>query len=231
MSLILPITAVIADDHEFYRNGFKNIIELRYPGEIKIIQDVCNGKQLVEAVKQHQPDVVFTDIQMPIMDGITACKIIKQQYPYIPVIALSMFTDINHIISMLKAGADGYLVKTGEHPEIIEAAKTVSRHQTYYCSTVSEKLYGVVANSNQTRKKNKIVHFGEQEKRVIKLICQQLSTKEIASEMKLSTRSVENYRRNIQEKIGARNVVGIALYAFFHELVNFSEINGQSFSF
>lgn len=219
-----PYRLVIADDHEFFRNGFKNIIQSQYPNEVNFIADVSNGEKLVEAVAYYQPDIVFTDIQMPSMDGIEACKKIKANHPATVVIACSMFTDLNQIKNMIQAGADGYLAKTSSHEEVIDAVRTVKQQRPYYCSTISEKLYTVVANSNQKNRLAKTIFLGEQEKKLIRLLCRELSTKEIAAEMKLATRTVENYRQNIQEKIGARNVVGIVLYALVHEIVKFSDI-------
>ena len=224
MHPIPKIKIVIADDHSFFRSGFRHIMQEQYAGEIELIAEAPNGIQLVEMVKQHRPAIVITDIQMPCMSGIEACRLIKQQFPETAVIAFSMFTDTSSIISMIQAGADGYLSKTSDKEEIVEAIKTVNTNQSYYCSTVSEKIYGTIYNSNQKKKKSKSIIFGAQEKKVIQLICRQRSTKEIAAEMNLATKTVEHYRQNIQEKIGARNVVGIALYAIIHEVVKYSEL-------
>ncbi len=222
MKPIEPVTVVIADDHDFFRTGFKNIIENQYAGQIKFMGEAKNGVTLLETVACCQPKVVITDIQMPCMNGIEACKKIKQAHPGIAVIAFSMFTDTMNIMGMIQAGASGYLVKTSNHEEVLDAIKTVSRHESYYCSTISDKLFGTLVNSNLKRKKKELI-FGEQEKKVMKLICRQQSTKEIAGQLKLATRTVENYKSNIMEKIGARNVVGIALFAVINEIVKLSE--------
>jgi DNA-binding NarL/FixJ family response regulator len=220
-----PVSVVIADDHEFFRTGFKKIIQDQYPNELNFVAEAANGQALIEATKFYQPQVVITDIQMPVMNGIQSCAFISQTYPSTKVIAFSMFDDCDSIMRMIQAGAQGYLVKTSPHEEVIEAIRTVSQAQPYYCSTISEKIYGVVNSSNTNRsRKNKQPHFGAQELRIMKLICRQFSIKEIAMEMKLATRTVENYRQNILEKIGARNVVGIALYALINDLVTISEI-------
>ena len=224
MNPIQPIKIIIADDHEFVRTSFKTILQSQYPLEIEFIAEAASGSELIEAVALHLPDIVITDIQMPEMDGIQACREIKERFPSISVLAFSMFTDTHNILGMLKAGATGYLAKTCNMGEIIEGIRSVSRHQSYYCSTISEKLYGTLVNSNQKRLKNKTILFGTQEIKVMRLICRQLSTKEIAVEMCLSPKTVEHYRQNILDKIGARNVVGIAVYALIHELVKYSDL-------
>ena len=219
-----PINIVIADDHSFFRYGFTSIIKSLYPHDICFLADVSNGLELLQAVATHQPDIVITDIQMPEMNGTDACRTITEKYPSVSVIALSMFTDINTIIGMVQAGAKGYLSKSSDHKEIFEAIKTVSRQQSYYCSAVAGKIFGELSNSSHRKNKEKKPAFGQQEKRVMQLICRQLSTKEIASQMSLAPKTIEHYRQNIQEKIGARNVVGIALYALVNEIVRYSEI-------
>jgi DNA-binding NarL/FixJ family response regulator len=217
-----PIRIIIADDHYFFRTGFRNVMETKYAGQLQIISEVSDGIGLLEAIERLTPDVVITDIQMPNMNGIDACRRIKAAFPYTAVIAFSMFADTDNIIAMLQAGADGYLVKTCTHEEIIMAITTVHQRKHYYCTSIAEKMYGTLMNANQ--KKNKEILFGEQEKRVMELICLQKSSKEIAVEMKLATRTVENYKSNIQEKIGARNMVGIALYAVFNQMVQQQKI-------
>jgi DNA-binding NarL/FixJ family response regulator len=213
-----PIRIIIADDHEMFRAGFQSIIAHKYPHQIEVVGESSNGHDLVEMVAAYHPEVVVTDIQMPGMNGIEACRQIKARFKNTRVIAFSMFSDTDCIMRMLQAGADGYLVKTSPHEEMIEAIQTVAGQQPYYCSSISEKVYGTLLNSNQ-QKEIPALCFGEQEINVMKQICHQKSSKEIASALNLSTRTVENYKRNIQHKIGARNVVGIVLYAIFNELV------------
>lgn len=225
MNLAPKTSILIADDHELFRVGFKHILQSIVPEEMEILADAKNGQELLRLVDLHMPDVVITDIAMPVINGIQACQLIKKKYPSMAVIAFSMFTDSNNILNMLQAGADGYLVKTSEKEEIIEAIRTVRRHKPYYCSTISQKLFGILANSNHSVQKSKTVIFGVQEINVILLICRQLSSKQIAAAMNLSVKTVEHYRQNIQEKIGAKNVVGVALYAFFHEIVEYRDLS------
>jgi two-component system response regulator NreC len=220
MNLNQRIKVVIADDHLFFRTGFKQIIQSLYAKELEFVGEASNGQELIEVVECLQPAIVITDIQMARMNGIQACSTIKKRFPFINVIALSMFTDPATIQDMLWAGAHGYVAKAGEHEEVMEAIRTVNQNQPYYCSTIATKMYGVPVNSNEKRRQQKPISLGEQEKRVIHLLCQQLSTKEIAAAMRLAPKTIEHYREKIQEKTGARNAVGIALYAVVHELIN-----------
>jgi len=218
------IKILFAEDHEIFRLGFRRIIETASPPNFEFVTDAINGIELVEKVKQHKPNLVLTDIKMPLLDGIQACKLIKQQNPLTNVIAFSHFDKEKYIIDMMNAGAHGYLVKSGTMLEVFEAIDTVSEGRPYYCSSISDKLYGVFQNSNTYKLKNKKINFSLQEIKVIKLICEQLTSKEIAQALQLAVRTVEDYRHQIQEKIGARNVVGIALYAIVNGITQYNEL-------
>ena len=218
------IKVVIADDHELFRNGFKQIFQKEYISELEFVGEASTGIELIDIIERNKPSVAITDIQMPGMSGIEACQLIKKKFPQTSVIAFSMFTDINTVMEMIRAGADGYLVKSTGKDEIIEAIRTVNQHNHYYCSTISSKIYGTPTNSNEQQRRQKPIHFGSQERKVIELVCQQLAIKEIAAEMQLAPRTVEHYREKILEKIGARNSVGIALYAVVNELINLNAI-------
>jgi DNA-binding NarL/FixJ family response regulator len=224
MNPTLPIKIVIADDHELFRIGFMHYLQTYCSDEIEIAGQARNGQELIGLVSLQRPDVVITDIQMPVVNGIEACKAIKQDYPSTSVIAFSMFSDTNSIMSMLQSGANGYLAKSSDKEEMVEAIKTVSCRTSYYCSTISDKIYGTLLNSNKKRFSDKSIFFGPQEVNVMRHICRQLTTKEIADEMHLSVKTIDHYRQNIQKKIGARNVVGIALYSIVFEIVKFAEI-------
>lgn len=224
MNPLLPIRVVLADDHELIRNGFRNILQKMQPATIEFVAEAKNGEELFQAVSSHHPQLVLTDIQMPVMNGFEACRLIKKHYPQTNVVAFSMFTDTQYIMEMLRAGANGYLAKTSSSHEIYEAIQVVSTGRSYYCSTVSEKLYGKVSDSVTIPGKIQRHEFSVQEREVMRLICHQLCAKEIAAQMSLAVRTVENYRTRIQEKLGARNMVGIALYAVINDMVNLLEL-------
>jgi len=211
----MPLRVVLADDHEIFRNGFKILFEKQ--DDIELVAEAENGKELLEITTLHLPDVVITDIQMPVMDGIEACRKLHEGFPDIPVIALSTFNDDSYIIDMLEAGAKGYVLKNTNRNELIQAVKSVYEGNNYYCTATSRKLTKLVAGSRNSTFKEKVM-FTEREIEIIKLICTQSSNKEIASALNISTRTVESHRERIQEKIGSRNTTGIAIYAIKHKI-------------
>jgi len=207
-----PIRIVLADDHEIFRDGFN--VMLKKQNHIKLVGEASNGMELVEITGRLMPDVILTDIKMPKLDGIEATKLITAKFPGVNIIALSMFDDDNLIIDMLEAGAKGYLLKSAHKNEIIEAVKTVYRHETYYCKSTSNKLVQMIAQSRfNPYKQTKKQEFTQKEIEVIRLICQEASNKEIASKLFLSVRTIEGYREKIQERIKAKNTAGIVIYA------------------
>jgi len=211
-STYAPIRIVLADDHEIFRDGFNGL--LKKQDEIKLIGEASNGQELVNITGKLLPDVVLTDIRMPVMDGIEATKIITERHPQIFVIALSMFNDDNLVIDMMEAGAKGYLLKNAHKSEIIDAIKTVNRQEIYYCKQTSDKLIKMMANSRFNPYKDKLGQsFTDKEIEVIKLICQQYSNKEMSEHLHFSVRTIEGYRTRIQEKMQVKNSAGIVVYA------------------
>jgi DNA-binding NarL/FixJ family response regulator len=216
--MYLPIRIVIADDHEIFRDGLKLLV--RNQPDIELVGEAGDGEELLAIVSSLMPDVVITDIKMPKLDGIRACKLIRQNYSYMKVIALSMFNEDSLIVDMLEAGATGYLLKNTNRDEFAMAVKTVHEGNSYYSHATSQKLTRLIADSKFNPYRHKPVpKFSAKEKEIIRLICEQLTSKEIAAKLELSIRTVESHREKIQEKVGARNSVGIVIYAIKHDMV------------
>ena len=214
-----PIRIVIADDHEIFRDGFK--LMMKKQSEIEILAEAGNGRELLDLTHQHLPDVVVTDIKMPLMDGIEATKQIKAKHPEIEVVALSMFDEENLVIDMLEAGARGYLLKNTHKEEVVQAVTAVYKKETYFCKQTSTKLAQMIAKSRFTPYKPvKKPGFNDRELEIIKLICQEFSNKEIANKLSMSIRTVEGYREKILEKIEAKNVAGLVVYAIKNNIYN-----------
>ncbi len=212
-----PINIILADDHEIFRDGFR--VMLNKIPSINLIGEASNGNELIRISRELKPDVIITDIKMPVMDGIEATRQLTKEFPVIGIIALSMFDEENLIIDMLKAGAKGYLLKNAQKEEIISAVETVYKDETYYCKNTSNRLAQMIANSSYNPYKKIIKpEFTEKEISIIQFICQEYSNKEIADKLNLSKRTVEGYREKILEKIHAKNTAGIVVYAIKNKI-------------
>ncbi len=207
------IKLVLADDHEIFRDGFR--VMLKKQAGIALVGEAANGRELIEQVMKLKPDVVITDIKMPVLNGIEATKEILKLLPSTGIIALSMFDEENLIVDMLDAGAKGYLLKNAQKQEIFDAIACVYGGKVYYCNHTSAKLINLLATSTYNKKKvaEKQASFTPKEIEVIQLICAEKSTKEIAAQTGLDARNVEKYRERIYKKTGAKNAVGLVVHA------------------
>jgi DNA-binding NarL/FixJ family response regulator len=214
------INLILADDHEIFRDGVSAMIN-KVP-EINLVAEAANGEELVKLAKKFKPDVIITDIKMPVMNGIEATKLLKAEMPDIGIIALSMFNEEDLIVDMLEAGANGYLLKNAHRDEIVAAVQDVFKGEPYYCRDTTNKLAHMIANSkfNPNKKIEKPV-FSANELAIIKMICEENSNKEMAEQLKLSKRTIESYREKILDKIDAKNTAGVVVYALKHRLYTY----------
>lgn len=210
-----PIRILIADDHEIFRDGFK--VMLRKNPAFELVGEASDGESLLSMVGLCKPDVVITDIRMPGMDGIAATRMLQNSHPDLPVIGLSTYDEEQVIVDMLEAGGRGYLLKNAAKEEIFTAVECVVRGEVYFCSATSPRLAELIAKSNYNPfRRRPATEINDREKEIIRLICQEFSSKEIALQLHNSVRTVESYRDRLLDKIGARNVAGLVVYAIKH---------------
>lgn len=204
------IRVLLADDHPLYLEGLELLLQ-KIP-EFEIAGVAYNGKELCELVRQLKPDVVITDIEMPILNGIEATQIIKKEFPSLPIIGLTMFNDEHLIVDMMEAGANGYILKSTGKEELTHAIHSVLEGYNYLCNDTNLRLSKMLAKSKMFPCEKKAI-FNEKELEIIRLICEQFVSKEIADKTGLEKRTIDKYREHIMEKTGAKNVVGIVVYA------------------
>lgn len=219
------IQLVIADDHEVYRDGLKSL--LQKSDEFEVAGEAATGKQLVSVCEDLRPDVVLTDIMMPVMDGIEATACISEQLPSIRIVALSMFNQDNLILDMLNAGASGYLIKNAHKTEIIEAIHSVYRNKPYYCTSTSHKLARLIGASQFGPKAKQKVMFSPKEIAIIRMICEEKTTREIGDELNMSSRTAEEYRQKVREKMDVKGTAGMVIYAIKNDLFKLEKITDQ----
>ena len=219
------ISIVIADDHEVFRDGLK--LMLNKQKDFALVGEAKDGKSLVAEVLKHQPQVVITDIDMPILNGIEATQEILSVLPNANIIGLSMHDDSDLILKTLEAGAKGYLIKNASKQEICLSIRTVALGNTYYCNNTGNKLANQLVNSTKFNpyKTQSKINFNDREKQVMELLCKGMTTKETAAAIFLSERTIEGLKNKIQSKIGASNAVGIAVYAIKNKIIDIDEIN------
>jgi DNA-binding NarL/FixJ family response regulator len=216
-----PIQVIIADDHVLYRAGVKTALSQKK--DIKIIAEADNGMHLINLLKSVPADVILLDIQMPVMDGIEALPEIKKICPNAKVIMLTMMDDHSMITKLMELGANSYLSKTSDSEVIYDAIKTCYNDEYYFNSLTNQALLTNLKQRNMqmpAQLQSPDAHLNEKETMILKLMCEEKSTKEIADIVELSPRTVEALRDKLKVKTGAKTTAGLILYAVKHKLID-----------
>ena len=216
-----PIKILIADDHVLYRAGVKTALSSK--SDVKVIAEADNGMHLLNMLKMVHPDVILLDIQMPVMDGITALPEIKKNWPNIKVVMLTMLEDHSMITKLMELGANSYLSKTSDIEVIYEAIKTCFE-QDYFFNALTNKAFLTNLKQRNHLSPQKMVqqeaNLNDKEMLILKLMCGEKTTKEIADMVDLSPRTVEAIRDKLKVKTGAKSTAGLIMYAVKHNILN-----------
>lgn len=187
---------------------------LRDMADVQVVFECSNGEELLTGLKGNAVDIVLLDLEMPVMDGMEAMRRIKDEHPDVRVIVLSMHSEEKFIVHLMELGANGYVLKTAEPDEIENAVRAVAGSGYHFSEMVSRvMLQGLVKKEKLTPTFSDVDPLTERELEVVRLICQELTTTEIAGKLFLSPRTVEGHRNNVLQKTGARNTAGIVVYA------------------
>ncbi len=216
-----PIQVIIADDHVLYRAGVKAALSVK--ADVQIIAEADNGMHLLNMLKTVQADVILLDIQMPVMDGIAALPEIKKLYPGTKIIMLTMMDDHSMITKLMELGANSYLTKTSDSEIIYEAIKTCHDQEYYFNSLTNKALLTNLKQRNfapPQKFMQQEAHLNDKETFILKLMCEEKSTKEIADIVDLSPRTVEAIRDKLKVKTGAKSTAGLIMYAVKHKILN-----------
>jgi len=206
-----PIKVAIADDHALFRAGVKTALSSKK--DIELIAEADNGMQLVHLLRHIEPDVILLDIQMPIMDGIQTLPEIRKLRPEAKVIILSMHNDHSMISKMMEIGANSYLTKNSDSETIYQAIKTCHEQEFYFNELTNKALLTGLRTKRSDSFHNQEADLSEKEIRVLKLMCEEKTTKEIADIVDISPRTVEAIRDKLKTKTGAKSMAGLVMYA------------------
>jgi len=195
------IQVLIADDHQVLLDGLVAIVDK--VDDISVVATANNGKDVLDLLSQHQVDVVMLDINMPILNGVETCKKINAKYPDIKVIAISMHKKQSFINRMIQHGAKGYILKddTGDH--IIAGIRAVVDGGRYFSPRISDIVLGGQKESKT------VLEISPREIEVLRLISEGMTNQEVANKLFLSPHTTESHRRNLLEKLGARNTADL----------------------
>ena len=210
------IQVAVADDHTLLRNALARLINSFE--NYKVLFEASNGQDVKEKLGKHLiPDIILLDVNMPEMDGFETTQWLHKNYPHIKVLVLSMLSDEKTIIKMFRLGAKGYLLKNTDHEELKKALDSVMKKNFYLSEEISGKIIsGLHKDADRFEEPPSLT---QREKDFLRLICSEITYKDIAAKMFVSPRTVDEYRNSLFEKLKVKSRVGLVMYAMRNGMV------------
>ncbi|MEH7067977.1 response regulator transcription factor [Priestia megaterium] len=209
----MKIKILIADDHHVVRKGL--VFFLQTQPDLEIVGEASNGEEALKLATSLETHIVLMDLSMPVLDGIEATKELKKQAPYIQVMILTSFSDQDHVIPALEAGASGYQLKESDPDELVAAIRKLMNGENQLHPKVTTHLLTRLTKSSE-KKVNFIDHLTKREKDVLKEIAKGKSNKEIGAALHITEKTVKTHVSNILSKLGVQDRTQAALYAVQH---------------
>lgn len=218
------IKVLLVDDHKIIRDGLKAI--LMGSSNVNIVGECNNGQEALQYLEENQPDVIMMDINMPVMNGIEASKIIVEKYPNVKILALTMHQEESYISKILGEGVHGYILKNSGRKDLVNAIQKVHEGGTYFSEEVSsimmnKYMKGTSGSTKSSPRANLITieDLTRREIEILQLIVEEFTNVEIGERLFISPRTVDTHRRNLLQKIGVKNTAGLVKYAIQNNLV------------
>jgi DNA-binding NarL/FixJ family response regulator len=202
---------LLADDHVTVRQGLKMLIESQ--SDMTVVSEASDGKAAVEQARMLRPDVVVMDISMPGMNGLVATRTLKQIQPDAVIVILTRHGDDAYLQELLRAGADGYVLKQSAASELLQAIRATAARGQYLDSTLTARVTAGFLSKSGRKAQATGVNLSERESEVLRLIASGYSNKEIAAQLELSVKTVEVHKANAARKLGLKGRIDIVKYA------------------
>lgn len=201
---------LLAEDHALVRSGIRALLEDL--SGIDVVGEVANGREALEFVATHRPDVVLMDLTMPELNGLDATARIRREFSEVRILILSMHGDDEYVTQSLRAGANGYLLKNAGRAELEIALRAVARGDHYLSPAVSRTVVAEFVHGGGERR-TPLERLTPRQREVLQLIAEGNSTKEIAAKLNLSIKTVESHRAQLMHRLGIHDVPGLVRYA------------------
>ena len=202
---------VIVDDHQLFRNGLKFILnEIK---NVQVVGEASNGQEFLDLLEFIVPDLVLMDINMPVMNGVTASKIALEKYPQLNILVLSMYGETEYYNTMIDIGVKGFILKDIDNKELEDSINKVISGGTYF----SQEL---LLNLIKSKSYNENIVLTKREKEVLELICKGYSNQQISDQLFISQRTVERHRSSLLLKTDSKNSISLVVFAIKHKLIS-----------
>lgn len=210
--MLRVLKVYLVDDHQMLIDGLKALLygEKNY----FVVGENTNPEKAIEEIKEYQPDIVLTDISMPVIDGIELTKRVKKILPTTKIIALSMFSEVDTIKEMMAANADGYILKNTGKKELLNALNQVAVGKTFFSEEINQQLQNA-SNAEEV----KVAILSAREIEIVELIAKEYTNAKIAETLYISERTVETHRKNIFRKTDTKSVIGLIKYCLDKKLI------------
>ncbi|MFK7924831.1 MAG: response regulator [Bacteroidia bacterium] len=209
------IRVLLVDDHQIVIDGIKAL--LRKSTQIEIVAEALNGQEALAILETQAIELMISDIQMPIMDGLELCKAAKEKFPATKILVLSMNREPQMVNDIFMAGAEGFVLKNTGKKELISAIEQICQGGTFYSREILQILmqrHRAPANNGPVK-----ASLSPREHEILLLIAEEHATPAIAELLHISPRTVETHRKHLLEKTASKSVVGLIRYAFEHHLI------------
>ncbi len=201
---------LLVDDHEMIRDAISVFFDENNSFTIKA--QASNGKEALQILESYQFDLIITDINMPEMDGVEFIGHVKKSNPDQIILVLTMMNDIVKVKKLIGMGINGFLLKNSPKKELFEAVDKVLMGEDYYSKDVYELLISNISKRKSSKRLTYEIPLSDREKEILILIASDLSNKEIADKLFISTRTVETHKGNLLQKTGCKNIAGLVMY-------------------
>lgn len=209
MNLPYPIRVALVDDHSLVRDGIKALLAVMAP--LEVVGEAENGADAIEMVGRCQPDLLLVDISLRDMNGLELTRVLRNQYPLLKVLVLSMYDNNEYVSESVRAGASGYVLKNSPSREIIAAIEAIASGGTFYSAEIAQRLIADKSTDNE---------LTPRESQVLYKMAQGLNNKEMARELDISVRTVETHRLSIRRKLNIDKPAALVKYAIDHGIIS-----------
>lgn len=211
------IRIILADDHHLFRDGIKAL--LTDEKELSVVGEVSNGLELLKLLEHQSTDIIISDISMPQMSGIEACRLVNKKYPEIKFLVLSMHNDEEFIKGAIEAGAKGYLPKDICREELLEGILAINNGENYFSKNVSKTIMRNFVSKIKNGANKKSESLTKRETEILKYVSEGFINKEIADKLNISVRTVDAHKNNIMNKLKLKSSIDMVKYAIKNNLV------------
>lgn len=214
------IRVLLTEDHWLVRASLKSL--LSDFADIDVVAEASNGREALDMIAQHRPDIILMDISMPGLNGLEATRRVVKEHPDVRVVVLSMHTGEDYVLQALRAGASGYVLKGSPPHELELAIQSVARGEIFLSPAISKHVIDAYL-TRTADKTSPLENLTPRQREILQLIAEGKSSKEIARLLDTSVKTIESHRASLMERLDIHDLAGLVRYAIRHGLISIEE--------